>query len=791
MQMVSDPNFLYLDLMNANEDLRELKKELGDDVGEERLRLYKAFKAVSGLGDPVATKTQEKKVKGLLRSVFGSSPKLGLFQRRVLGAAVDTVGRGVITPNPNLNMDQVGLPEDKAWVIFRPFVIRNLVRRGMGAQAAARSVADQTAVAYKALLEEMNRRPVVINRAPVLHRYGMMAAWATPVKGSTLQIPPIVTPGFNADFDGNCLVGSSKIVLTFAANGRSLSSLAHIEEEYAMKFSKSSTIILVTDELTVVEAAIADVPIVAGSLQHDKNGAEVYAVPAGVRTLSYDDTTGRPVWKDVQRLTIERARETVRVSLRSGHAVICTPNESMAVYNHETGRLEKRAPADAVGSLCAIIREQPVVGGQGNFEHGWLLGAFVSDGFLMRGQSHVRIGYAKCDDAKRERFAAAVEAYEGGPVKRNTYRAIPGEKKLGRAVKDHYARAPRTLELFQRCYTAAPSGNIRAALLKTLPPLGMFNRETLLGILSGLLDGDGSLSVSNAKKQPQIMSNFSTSSPALVDSVRTLGRLLGLRVSATAYEPKEGRQQRHTAWIVTFSTVDLARLAPELRLTDSTGAALLKDLEAQELKDDRDIVPVPAAVMASATSKLGVLGEHEMRKSLCTIKSKTNPAYYVTRSFARKLLARFDAVQIDDEALQAALRQLEAVVAATSVGWSPIKTVEAAAVEDVYDLEIPDTKVFATNGGMIVWDTMNYHVPVSKEAVQDAIDKMLPSRNLKDTSAFDVHYYPRQEFLHGLHLASAAKKKGRPKTFVSREAALAAYERGEVSVDDPVVILGD
>jgi DNA-directed RNA polymerase beta' subunit len=205
-EVVSDANYLYVDLMRANEDYAALRKELGDDhAGDERLQIYKGFKALSGLGDPIAAKSQGTNVKGLLKHVFGDSPKMGMFQRRIVGAAVDTVGRGVITPNPSLNMDQVGLPEKKAWIIYRPHVMRNLTRRGMGAMAAARNIADQTDVARKALIEAMSQRPVFISRAPALHRYSMMAFWPLLTKGDTLQIPPIVTPGFNADFDGDTM----------------------------------------------------------------------------------------------------------------------------------------------------------------------------------------------------------------------------------------------------------------------------------------------------------------------------------------------------------------------------------------------------------------------------------------------------------------------------------------------------------------------------------------------------------------------------------------------------------
>ena len=206
MSLTADPNFLYRDLIKLNEDLANMKGVVGNSqLDRERLKVYDAFKAVTGFGDPVQAKTQEKGVRGLLQHVFGSTPKVGMFQRRVLGSPVDIVGRATITPNPDLSMDQVGIPEPKAWTIYRPFVMRRLVRRGMPATAAAKAVSDQDPVAKKALLEEMESRPVMINRAPTMHRYGFMAAWPVLTKGHTLQISPVITPGFAADFDGDAM----------------------------------------------------------------------------------------------------------------------------------------------------------------------------------------------------------------------------------------------------------------------------------------------------------------------------------------------------------------------------------------------------------------------------------------------------------------------------------------------------------------------------------------------------------------------------------------------------------
>jgi DNA-directed RNA polymerase subunit beta len=206
-QLVADPNYLYQDLMYNDEALRELSKEVGnEDAADERLNTYRALKAVVGLGDPVHPKLQEQGVTGLLGHVFGKhSPKMGMFQRRVIGTRLDMAGRGVIVPNPDLDMDQVGMPEDQAWVSYRPFVVRDLVRRGMPAVEAAKAVEERTELAEDTLRREMGKRPVLITRAPALHRYNVMAAYPVLTKNKTLEVNPTIVTGFTADFDGDVM----------------------------------------------------------------------------------------------------------------------------------------------------------------------------------------------------------------------------------------------------------------------------------------------------------------------------------------------------------------------------------------------------------------------------------------------------------------------------------------------------------------------------------------------------------------------------------------------------------
>jgi len=201
----TDANSLYVDVMKHNEALKDVKGAFGDtEAGEERLNLYKSFKSLTGLADPVNPKLKNQGVTGLLKQVFGKgSPKLGMFQYRVLGGTLDQAGLSVVTPNPSLDMDHVGLPEGHAWTLYKKFVIRKLVQRGMKPTAAIHAVKNKTGPAADVLDEVMSNRPVIVNRAPTLHKYNLMAFYPHMVKGNTLNVSPLVTPGFNMDFDGD------------------------------------------------------------------------------------------------------------------------------------------------------------------------------------------------------------------------------------------------------------------------------------------------------------------------------------------------------------------------------------------------------------------------------------------------------------------------------------------------------------------------------------------------------------------------------------------------------------
>lgn len=207
MNMAADANLLYRELIFARDDLREAKETLPDShLAESREKLYHSYKTLVGLADPDNIELREKNVGGILKHIFGKgSPKYGIYQRKMVGGSVDLSGRAPITPDPSLKLNQVGLPENRAWNLYEPFIVRYLTRHGYKATDAVKAVVDKTADATAAMHHVIKERPVLINRAPTMHKYGIMAAWPVLVKGDALKIPPHIVGPFGADFDGDTM----------------------------------------------------------------------------------------------------------------------------------------------------------------------------------------------------------------------------------------------------------------------------------------------------------------------------------------------------------------------------------------------------------------------------------------------------------------------------------------------------------------------------------------------------------------------------------------------------------
>lgn len=202
----SDLNDLYRRVINRNNRLKRLL-ELGapDVIVRNEKRMLQ--EAVDSLVDnsqrgKALSRRGRRELKSLSDMLKG---KKGRFRRNLLGKRVDYSGRSVIVSGPKLKMSQCGLPKKMALELFRPFVISILEKRGFATnvKGAKRLIERNRPEVWEALEEAVKSRPVLLNRAPTLHRLGIQAFEIQLIEGSAIQLHPLVCPAFNADFDGD------------------------------------------------------------------------------------------------------------------------------------------------------------------------------------------------------------------------------------------------------------------------------------------------------------------------------------------------------------------------------------------------------------------------------------------------------------------------------------------------------------------------------------------------------------------------------------------------------------
>ena len=601
--LVDDANYLYKLMIDTNNGLKDLRKVTSNTRTEE-YGLYDAYKQVTGLAEPTHPKLVQRQVRGLLKHVFGvGSSKFSMVQRSLLGTPADTVGRAVTVTSPDMGFDEVGLPEDKAWSIYRPHLVHRLTKRGVPWAQAARMIEDRTDVAREALLAEMDERPVIVDRAPVLHKWGVLALKPKLMQGDSLHLNSFLQKGLGQDFDGNCTEFNTELFFRlskFYLNQQGSTSVASCGEDagalssfYVKRFQEKLLSLYgqeAADSFMVGESVlckIGELPRL-GDPAKDKNGADVYFVPDCIEVCSYDVETGEQVWSSVSAYTVEQNVPCVCVSTSGGRSVTVSNNESLAAYNHETGLLDKLSP---INSICRWV-----------------------------------------------------------PVVEQATDKLPGKLagKQSEEPQDDYI-------------------------------------------------------------------------PAMKSEIK----------DAVEY------------WYVNWYSMLIGE----------------EDIDAN-IGTLREIVSEYSAWYA------------------------VKRAWYMTRDEAIERLSHIP---------QDMCPHLRKHVANTSVRWERYEKFESAETQDVFDICVEGTKVFVISNGLVIYDTMNFHVPASEEAVKEAYELLLPSKSLVQSSDMRS-VQPRiiSENAGGLYLASLPPdKKQKTRTFVSWEDAKKAYQRGELSIDEPVAVLSD
>lgn len=776
MTMVPDLNYLYRQLMFATGDFAETKALGGQPEKEARAAMVQAYRELVGTEKPVSKEFQKKGIGGIIQQITGKgSPKFSLTRRRVLDSDSDLTGLSPIIPDAGLKLDEVGVPWQYAWKVFNPFVIRNLVTQGVPAVRALQEVKMETPLAREALLKAMSDRFLLVNRAPTLHKHGIMALKARPVSGNALRVNPQVVGPYAGDFDGNCVDFAERIILRLTKAAVTLfDPVALTRAEVSLDSSEPDSSVL---HEGVYELPIGMFPR-TGQPMKDRNGADVYNVPAGVESLSYDILTGKAVFAPVTHFTVEKGAECSEVKY-GARRIVVSSNPSLAVFDHETGLLKKSAPAESVGLYTPRITSIPAERGMyGDFSWGWWVGVFVSDGWY----TDRMVGHAKLSEAIRARFKEITLGRFSVKVSVHEYREESGPTRFGKGIKVHYGSTGLASIVKAFGFVADPdaeTGGRRKALRKQIPSwmLAQGSEDFLWGVVSGLLDGDSCLNVNKVKKLERYQVRFNTSSPYLKDDIVHLFLRLGI-VCAVTETPARGKSAR--SWVVCPAAPDMQRKIDKVRCEDPDTAEFFKAYAAR-VYDDRkrptDLVPLTFAEAAGIKAEALAAGQRSIYSGLS--KSRTRP------HLQRDVLQEFLASRKESEYTELRLRVF------SEVRWAAVQKATDAGVRDVFDLAVEGTKVIALAGGMVVYDTMSYTPTVSREATEEARLRMTPGANLLSPGTNKPAYKPTQEPLAGLYLLSKEADRTRPaKTFLTEDEAVEAFRKGEISVDSPVRIVG-
>ncbi|ATS18500.1 DNA-directed RNA polymerase subunit gamma [Parathermosynechococcus lividus] len=221
----SDLNDLYRRVINRNNRLARLQEILAPEiiVRNEKRMLQEAVDALidNGRRGRTVVGANNRPLKSLSDIIEG---KQGRFRQNLLGKRVDYSGRSVIVVGPNLQMHQCGLPREMAIELFQPFVIHRLIRQQIvnNIKAAKRMIQRNDPVIWDVLEEVIDGHPVLLNRAPTLHRLGIQAFEPILVEGRAIQLHPLVCPAFNADFDGDQMAVHVPLSIEAQAEARML-----------------------------------------------------------------------------------------------------------------------------------------------------------------------------------------------------------------------------------------------------------------------------------------------------------------------------------------------------------------------------------------------------------------------------------------------------------------------------------------------------------------------------------------------------------------------------------------
>lgn len=801
--MVADANKLYMHVMDSNHTLKNTALE--SDIGKHRRQVFNAVAALYGTEDVENDELRGQSVKGFLSNIAGvGTPKGGFFQRKVIRKTQDVSGRGTAVPDPTLGMDNVGIPEQMLWQMYDKLIIARMVRQGHTALEAKEAVLKKTPAAKAVLMQEIGERPVMINRAPTLHRWSIVAAYPVPVQGKTIRVNPFIEKGLNLDYDGDNQDSTVILImakpplggchnrgsyLDFTTDSATVVlpgdlRLPRMEEHMAARF-RSEVPALINQELVLCD--LANFP--HGEQISQKGHITFYAVPENVSILALDEATGRVCVQHPTLWSRHTQRERYIITLGSERQIF-SDDDPRAVYGLDSDlNYIRRRPSESVGVFVPVSYGALGDGSDAPFETlpatdtspvfplteeaGHLIGMMIGNGTV----EPYRLRLAGMNKGIQTQF-------------RTVLPSLFPEVALKFAVYGHDASGGFG-DSEVTCVTSEP-GTLVASRFHGMFGHGAENKHLPTwflrtsyafrrGLLAGLIDTDGSVSVSHGKKKPQWMVNYSSRSGRLAREIVLLAQSLGLRAKVTAAKTPLGDPH----YVVNFSTVELGRFGA-LPLVHTEKVVKFREFqadppEANSSYNATNLVPVPATI-AKQLSRLFKSGGSDYAKWYQSIKKG-----YVARAFAEETLALHPTLRESEDTL---LHRWITLVDNKTIRWDQVTAFQKTGItEDGYDLTVPGYETFMNVEGVILSNTLQVHAPVTHDAIADAKKMTLSNMLLADNTRNKILAFPQHEaiigFTHGSKLAPSNKPIQHFKTM---DEAIAAYKRGALAANDRIEI---
>lgn len=706
--------------------------------------LYKHVGAAIGIMDPVSFQLRHRAFGGgILRKL---SPKKGVkegfIQGRMLKKPQDLSGGTTITVDPNLSMDEIGVPEQMAWTVYKPFIMRKLAQIGYTPMTAIKAIEDRTDIAKLKLDEVMKERPLLVNRHPSLHKFNFMSQRAHIVPGQAIKLNPLVTSGFNADFDGDSMIGDIWIA---------------VKPDEALFGSGGVS----TRTKVYASCDIKDVP--HSSMKESKLNKTIYKVPDGVFVPSISEE-GEVTMNKVTEFHKHKNCEEWKITLSDHTELLVSGDHSLACLCPESGRIEKYAPSAALNMPVPRIFKYRM---KGKFSLPGIPNStnrldIISDiGFFVgsirsnkngRGVSFKKNKFMEPRISKMSRYTDASAG--NGPVRCPQITEWIAEY----VMEDSTPRIPSfMLGVGDDERAAFVAGFIESVINPTRP-----------GLVYRCSRFDGML-----KDMANLMQSVGVGATVLGREINNTNELVELDISQPDFK------DFYLLYAEMF-TLECRSYINGSRLINSNRRV-------------RDCVPIPTEY-AFAISEMV-----KEKKGSSWTKDKLRSVYQSLpysrwlelgyemwpRNAAKSLIGA-----LSDGERSYIPDHIKSLVDDLSVRWSMItKTQKTGRRLTMYDITVENNPNFATVGGHIVWDTMNIHVPTSDGAVVEASKELLP-RNFLFGPDRNIIPMPSNEALLGLYTLSKKTKKKTAKKYNSVEEAENSFLANEISVGDEVTIGG-